>query len=98
MALTAPAPTGLTVPGRRRTSLTAKWNAVKGATGYYVRVLDSSGQTMGESDIGAPAASATIGGLSPGQAYTVQVFAQPGSGEKGTGAHAMARATLPKSG
>jgi hypothetical protein len=98
MALTAPAPTGLTVPGKQRTSLTAKWNSVKGATGYYVRVLDNGGKVAGESDIGAQAASATIGGLSPGQAYTVEVYAQPGSGDKGTGAHATARATLPKSG
>jgi hypothetical protein len=96
---TAPSVTGLTVSARNRTSLSVKWNASKGATGYYVVVTDAAtGTPAGQTDVGASSTSATVGGLTPGGNYNVDVYAEPEGGAKGTGAHASTSTTLPKSG
>ena len=74
------------VPGLTATTTTAAatsikldWNAVTGATGYFVS-WTSSGQGIRSVDLASTARTHTIEGLTTGTEYTVRVFAIPSSG------------------
>ncbi|RSS80958.1 chitinase [Streptomyces sp. WAC06614] len=69
--------TGLTVSGRSDTALTLSWNAVDGASGYYVHRDGTRVATASSTDL-------TLTGLTPATSYSLQVsaFNQAGEGPR----------------
>lgn len=70
-------PTGVTVSNKQPTSLTVKWNKAANATGYDVQAGEKKGSHTFGTSTGPNSLSATIGGLSPGTLYYIQVQAKP---------------------
>lgn len=70
-------PTGVTVSNKQPTSLTVKWNRVKNATGYDIQAGEKKGSHKHGTSTGPNTLSATIGGLTPGTHYYIQVQAKP---------------------
>ncbi|MEV6956603.1 glycosyl hydrolase family 18 protein [Streptomyces sp. NPDC051183] len=68
------APSGTTVSGQSASALTLSWNAVSGATGYYVYQDGVRVQTVS-------AASAQVTGLAASTSYSFQVSAYNAAGE-----------------
>ncbi len=86
---TPPPPTGLHFTHRSDNSYTAVWNKSKGDTaGYRVDTLARSDKDHRSDNVSSGSPHITVGGLEPGESYTVNVYALPG-----TGAHASGSVT-----
>jgi hypothetical protein len=70
-------PTGVTVSNKQPTSLTVKWNKAANATGYTIQAGQKKGSHTFGTSTGPNSLSTTIGGLTPGTLYYIQVQAKP---------------------
>lgn len=82
MATTVGSPSGLTVGSHHRGTAQARWNPVRGASGYDVSVVNpATGETVHSQSVPSTQTSATISNLSQRGLYQVQVQAQPTNGQ-----------------
>lgn len=68
-----PAPTGLAAASVTETGFSLSWNAVSGAAGYALEVLDGAGAPAGTATVSGT--GATVTGLASDTAYTAKVKA-----------------------